>query len=53
MSKANSGDMRKQQQVTYSGTNLSGPFVLYTQGQQYAGSAWSYYSRSCKEPATA
>ncbi len=42
--KANSGDMRKQQQVTYSGTNLSGPFVLYTQGQQYAGSAWSYYS---------
>ncbi len=42
--KAQSGDVRKQQQTTYSGTNLSGPFVLYTQGQQYTGGAWSYYS---------
>jgi hypothetical protein len=28
---ASSGDVRKQQQATYSGANLSGPFVLYDQ----------------------
>jgi hypothetical protein len=35
--KAQSGDVRKQQQATYSGTNLSGPFVLYTQAYDGSG----------------
>jgi hypothetical protein len=43
--KAQSGDIRKQQQATYSGTNLKGPFVLYTQGSDYQNSAWSYNSQ--------
>jgi hypothetical protein len=36
--KAQSADVRKQQQATYSGANLSGPFVLYTQA--YGGSGY-------------
>jgi hypothetical protein len=41
--RAQSGDMRKQQQAAYSGANLSGPFVLYTQGAfEYLGtSGWT------------
>jgi hypothetical protein len=29
------GDMRKQQQASYSGANLDGPFVVYSQGYVY------------------
>jgi hypothetical protein len=29
------GDMRKQQQTSYSGANLDGPFVVYSQGYVY------------------
>ena len=42
--RALSGDVRKQQQATYSGTNLNGPFVIYTQGSDYQNSAWGYSS---------
>ena len=37
------GDMRKQQQSSYSAANLSGPFVLYNQGYQYSSGSVSGY----------
>jgi hypothetical protein len=43
--KAQSGDMRKQQQATYSGANFSGPVVSYGQGPEYSnGSVSGYFS---------
>jgi len=40
-----SGDVRKQQQTTYSATNLDGSFVVYSQGFEYSGgSVWGYDS---------
>ena len=33
--------MRTQQQTSYSGTNLDGYFVLYTQGYEYSGGSVS------------
>ena len=42
--KAQSGDMRKQQQTSYSAANFDGAAVLYSQAYQYQNSAYSYYS---------
>jgi hypothetical protein len=42
--KAQSADVRKQQQATYSGTNLNGPFVLYTQTYEYSNGSISGYA---------
>jgi hypothetical protein len=41
--KAQSGDVRKQQQATYSGAELSGPFVDYSQAYEYSNSSVSGY----------
>jgi hypothetical protein len=41
---AQSGDLRKQQQTTYSNSSLNGAFVLYSQAYQYQNSAYTYYS---------
>jgi len=38
-----SGDVRKQQQSSYSGSNLNGAFVLYNQGFEYSNSSVSGY----------
>jgi hypothetical protein len=32
------GNMRRQQQTTYSAANVDGPFVLYTRGAEFSGS---------------
>ena len=37
------GDMRTQQQSSYSGSNLSGAFVFYTQGFEYSNNSVSGY----------
>jgi hypothetical protein len=42
--RAQSADVRKQQQATYSGANLSGPFVLYTQTYDYSNGSVSSYA---------
>jgi hypothetical protein len=44
------GEMRKQQQSSYSAANLNGPFVLYNQGYEYnaigvSSSVWGYESK--------
>jgi hypothetical protein len=44
--KAQSGDVRKQQQATYSGTNLNAPFVLYSQTYEYSNGSVSGYDSS-------
>jgi hypothetical protein len=41
--KAQSADVRKQQQATYSGAELSGPFVDYSQAYEYSNSSVSGY----------
>jgi hypothetical protein len=38
-----SGDMRTQQQTSYSAANLSGPFVLYMQSYRYSNGSVSGY----------
>jgi hypothetical protein len=40
------GELRKQQQSSYSNANLTGPFVLYSQGYDFtSGSVTGYYSQ--------
>src|SRR5208283_138887 len=38
-----SGELRKQQQVSYSNANLAGPFVLYMQGYDFNGASVNGY----------
>ena len=41
-----SGDVRAQQQSSYSAANLNGPFVLYAQGYEYSDNSVSGYDSS-------
>jgi hypothetical protein len=43
------GDMRTQQQGSYSGANLSGAFVFYTQGFEYSNNSVSGYDSSASQ----
>ena len=40
------GDMRKQQQTSYSGANLDSSFVVYAQGYEYSGGSVSGFDSS-------
>jgi hypothetical protein len=42
----NAGEMRTQQQATYSKANLSGPFVLYSNAYEYSNGSISGYDSS-------